>query len=455
MEVRRRILRSLAVIALPCALALSAGQARADTPPEPLQPALEQQPQAIPDPLQPQAIPDPLAPTGPPPESVVAPEAGPPVMPDGGDAALGGETPQAGPEPGGGPEPTGGPEQQPAGQPDQPPQPHSHPAPAPGQASAPPPPTGLPNSISVPTPGDAPDPPPWVRTRPAPPPRGHAKAEPESRLLSRVDIRLQRVEESMRRVKRELDAGRTPADRSLRELRRNVAALAPALGALERNVAARTSSELDIEGVQRRLRRVLARAAVLAAALARAKIDTPESARLVRVLDRFTGVASTEPVPSGPSPSHVGRGAVDASANSHARPAYTHAGAPPAQLGSEVAGKDPYQAVTFSRLVRHQSAAPSTRSVMTVGGSGAASDVSALSLAAVALLVAVALSGSLSSVVISDWCVNPSRPRPAPDRRKAGRRTSAGKPQTRVAEAAAPALSRAARSTPSRPSRAA
>jgi hypothetical protein len=430
MDVTRGTLRSLALIVLPCALALPTGQARADTPPEPPQPTVEQLPQATVEEL-PQAAPDPLAPTGPSPESVVAPEApGAPVTSDGGDSEVS-ETPQAGLEPAGGSETadgaeTAGSEQR---QPEQPPQQQSRPAPVP--ASVPPPPIGLPSSIAVPAPAGVPDPPARVRTKPAPPPRGEGKADPKSRLLSRVDTRLRRVEQSMRRVNGELDAGRTPGDRSLRELRRNVDALTPALGALERHAAPDTSVEVGIEGVKRRLRRVLAGAAALVAGLARSGVDTPESARLLTALDRLTAVASTEPVPSGPSPTGVERGTVDTSTNSGPERAYTHAGAPPAQSWSEIASQDSYPGATSGRPAREQSEAPSPQSLMRAGDSPATSDFSTLSLAAVALLVAVALSGSLASLAMTDWGRTASAPAPESDRREPRRRTRARESHSR------------------------
>ena len=95
---------------------------------------------------------------------------------------------------------------------------------------------------------------------------------------------LRRVKERMRRLTSELNAGKTPVDSSLRELRQDIEELAPALGALQRHVAARVSHQLDTVTVERRLRWVLRRTAVLIAALARSGVDTAELLRLLSCL---------------------------------------------------------------------------------------------------------------------------------------------------------------------------
>jgi hypothetical protein len=194
----------------------------------------------------------------------------------------------------------------------------------------------------------------------------------------------------MKRVESELRAGRAPARRSLRALRRNVQELAPAVLALERRLASHPSHALGTGGVERRLRRAFAGAAALVAALARSGVDTPESSRLVRALERFAGRAARGGAP------------VTASATGEGR-AYTHPAAASTQSWSEIASEDRYHAAVVSRPRPDRLAAPQPASLMQRVAPAASAHFSTLGLAGLAMLLALAVSASLSSFLLSGW----------------------------------------------------
>jgi hypothetical protein len=318
-------------MALACAVALlPAAQARADAPPEPVSPSLEQ----------PQATPEPLAPTQQPLEPEVAPQepaaAEVVAIPETGGAEVAAELPDQGT--------------------------------APAAAPIPPP--------------EAPDPLPQARAKRPPPP---ARAKVET-LLRRVDRRVGRA-------RSDLHAGRKPTEGSLRHLRQDVQALPPAVVVLERHAATHARGDLDVDGVKRRLRRVLATTGSLVAALARSGIDTPESARLARVLAGLTGVGSSEPVAGAPGQSHAARRAVRAPGDPAALPAYTHRPAAPARSWSGAAGGSP-----------GTSPATDPQSLMRLDTLTASSGHhSVLGIVAVALLLVLAVSNSVSWLVMSRW----------------------------------------------------
>ena len=189
-----------------------------------------------------------------------------------------------------------------------------------------------PDPVAAPEPVNTTLPPTDVPTQVSEPPalespRSAATTDRGLHLLAKVDVLLRRVKERMRRVTSELDAGKTPADSSLRELRQDVEELAPALGAIQRRAAAHVSHELDTVAVERRLRWVLRRTAVLITALARSGVDTAESSRLLIVLERFATASATGPAPRRAGSSHPGRGA--AAGGRPAACVYAHFRSPP------------------------------------------------------------------------------------------------------------------------------
>jgi hypothetical protein len=408
MDATHGSLRSRTVMILvACAFALPVGQARAATPaeppPEPVEEVREQQQLAVPDPS---ALPAPAS------EPVVVPQDPAPVVIDGG-AELDADEAEA-------PELLA----QPAGERESAPPAEPDPVPAPERVNTTLPPTDVPAQVPEPPPLEAPKPGTRVGPSPGPPPRSAATADPGPRLLAKVDVLLRRVEERMRRLTSELDAGKTPADSSLRELRQDVEELAPAVVALQRRAAARASHELDTVGVERRLRRVLRRTAVLVAALARSGVDTAESSRLLIVLERFATASATGPAPRHAGSSHPGAAAADAQL------AYTRTSATFPQSWSGILSQDPYPAATVSWPRRDASPALDGDSLTQLAGSAASTHFSALSLAALALLLGLAVSGSLSALVLSSWEPRTSTTASAPSpRRPRGRRPSrAGHP---------------------------
>jgi hypothetical protein len=400
------------MVLLACAFALPAGLARADTPPE-----LPPEPSALIIEQQQEAAPEPSAPAAIPPEPVVEPQDPPPaVIADGGGAQPGAEAPEPEPQPAAEPAPQPGaePTPQPARQQERAPQAEMGQAPAPGPATTPPAPEDVPNPIQAPAPPEAPDPQARVAPSQAPQTRDKAITDRGPRLVDEVDVRLRRVEHSIERVKSQLDAGKAPPGSSLRALRKNVEELAPAVVALERHMASHSSPELDTGGVGRRLRRALAGAAALVSALARSGVDTPESGRLVSVLERFAGAAATVWIPGRTGAGHATPAVLP-------QPAYTHPAAASGQSWSGLAGQDPSPAATASWPRRERPVAGGSRTLTQLGGRAAPTNFS-LGLAALALLLALAVSASLSSFLLSGWGFETTATAPVP-RRGSVRRT--------------------------------
>ena len=415
MDATHGSLRSRTVMVLvACAVALPVGQARAatlsDPPPEPVAEVPEQQ----------QAAPDPSALPAPASEPVVEPQDPAPVVIDGGaeldadDAEPTELLAQPGRER----------ESAPPAEPD--------PVPAPEPVNTTLPPTDVPAQVPEPPPLEAPKPGTQVGPSPGPPPRNAATTDRGLRLLAKVDVLLRRVEERMRRVKSELDAGKTPADSSLRELRQDVQELAPAVVALQRRAAARARHELDTVGVEGLLRRVLRRAAVLIAALARSGVDTDESSRLLIVLQRFATASATGPTPRHAGSSHPGAAAADAQL------AYTRTSATSPQSWSGILSEDPYPAATVTWPRRDAPPALDGDSLTQLAGSAASSHFgsavsshfSAVGLAALALLLGLGVSASLSALLLSSWdpTTSTTASAPPPPRTRGRRPSSAGRP---------------------------
>ena len=272
------------------------------------------------------------------------------------------------------------------------PQPDPVPAPEPVNTTLPP--TDVPAQVSEP---------PALES-----PRSAATTDRGLHLLAKVDVLLRRVKERMRRVTSELDAGKTPADSSLRELRQDVEELAPALGALQRRAAARVSHELDTVALERRLRWVLRRTAVLITALARSGVDTAESSRLLIVLERFATASATGPAPRRAGSSHPGAAAADPQL------AYTRTSATSPQSWSGILSHESYPAATVSWPGRDAPPTLDGDRVTHLIGSAASTHVSVVSLAALALMIGLAVSASLSALLLSSWDVRTST---APARR--------------------------------------
>jgi hypothetical protein len=339
MDARRRSLRARTAKALVCALALlPAAQARADAPPaQPDAPSLEQE--------QP-ATPEPLAPTQQPLEPDVVPQEPAPtaIVPAPAPVA---EVPQAAAE-----------------------VPDQAPPPAPAQIPAPP------------EPSDAPKPK-QVRATTPPPPPARAK----------VDTLLRRADRRIGHARSHLRAGRKPTEGLLRNLRQDVQALPPAVVVLERHADARGDD--GVEGVKRRLRRVLATTGSLVAALARSGIQTPESARLARMLAALTGTGSPDAALSEPRRGRAARrepGAAHRPREAAAQPAYTQSEAAPPRLGSAIAAGTPETSV-----------ATDPQSLTRLDAPAASDHDSTLVVAAVALLLVLTLSNSLSWLLMSRW----------------------------------------------------
>lgn len=410
MDARRGSLRARTVmVLLACACALPAGQARADTlaepPPGPVAGVPEQPQQAAPDPS---ALPAPAS------EPLVEPQDSAPVVIDGG-AELDADDAEAPELPA---EPARERESAPPAEPD------PDPVPAPEPVNTTLPPTDVPAEVSEPPPLDAPEPGTRVGPSPGPPPRNAATTDTGMRLLAKVHVLLRRVEERMRRLTSELDAGKTPADSSLRELRQDVEELAPAVGALQRRAAASVRQELDTVGVEQRLRRVLRQTAVLIAALARSGVGTAESSRLLIVLERFATASATGPAPRHAASSHPGAAAADAQL------AYTRTSATSPQSWSGILSQEPFPAATVSWPRREAPPALDGDRVTQLVGSAASTHFSAVRLAALALLLGLAVSASLSALLLSSWDLRTSTTPSAPSpRRTRGRRPGpAGRP---------------------------
>jgi hypothetical protein len=387
MDATHGSLRSRTIMVLvACAFALPVGQARADTLAEPA-PApvagVPEQPQ--------QAAPDPSALPAPASEPVVDPHEPAPVGIDGGAGleAYDAEAPEVPAEP--------------------------DPVPAPEPVNTTLPSTDVPAQVSEPPPLEAPNPGTRVGPSPGPPLRNAATTDPGLRPVAKVDALLRRVEERMRRLTSELDAGKTPADSSLRKLRQDVEELAPAVGALQRRAAAPVSYELDTVAVERRLRRVLRRTAVLIAALARSGVDTTESSRLLIVLERFATASATGPASRRAGSSHSRAAAPDPQL------AYTRTSATSPRSWSGILSHESYPAATVSWPGRDAPPALDGDSATQLVASAASTHLSVVTLAALALLIGLAVSASLSALLLSSWDVRTSTTPAAPSRR---RRTS-------------------------------
>jgi hypothetical protein len=372
MDARHGSLRArTAMVLLACAFfALPEAEARGDTPPEaspePSALVLEQQSQPTSEP----PLPTPVPPTPVPPESVVEPpDAAPAPIADGAEEQPGAEA--ADPVP----ELTLEAEREPLGE--------AGPAPMPAPASTLAATEDVP--VLIPAPPEVSEPEVRVVSRPAPPARDRATADRGRRLLTEVEVRLRRVEHSTDRVKSELDAGRAPTNRLLRELHQNVEALAPAAGALARYMASHPSHDLDVVGVERRLRRAIA-VADLVTEVARSGVDTPESGLLARALEGFAGARATMRLPA-----HTGKSVAASRAGGAA---YTHPAPGSAQSWSGIASEVPYRAA--------------------IAGSAASTNLS-LGFAALALLLAVSVSASLSSFLLSGWGLERSTTAPSRD----------------------------------------
>jgi hypothetical protein len=414
------------MVLLACAFALPAGYARADTPPE-LPP--EASGRILEHPEQP-TTPDRSVPAAVPPEEVVAPqevvepqeavETHEVVEPQDPASDVTAE--------GGGAQPDA---PQPALQAERDPQtePGTAPAPdaAPDTASTPPPAADVPNRIPAPVaPAQVPDPQAGVGPIPAPALGKEETAHPGSRLLAEIDTRLRRVKRRVSRVKSEVDAGRAPADSSLRALRHDVAGLALAVAQLERHIASHPSHELDTARVERGLQRARAAAAALVAALARMGVDTLESGRLTSVLERFAGGSATVRVQGRARAGHGAPGPAGAADPADPQLAYTHSAAASAQSRSGIARENPDPAATAGWPRRLWRLATGPASLAQLAATPAASTAfSTLGLAALALLLALAASASLSSFLLSGWGLSTPMAAPAPHRRTTRRPTRA------------------------------
>jgi hypothetical protein len=237
-------------------------------------------------------------------------------------------------------------------------------------------------------------------------------------------VLLRHVNEGIRNLNRDLAGGHSPSEGSLRDLRHNVEELVPAVDALERHSATGQSVPGGRARFERGLRRALAGAVVLVAALVRSDADTAESERLLGLLRRFAGISPGARGPDRPGAANAAPGAAahpaaytQAAARSRgsrsrstskARRSLTVAPLPGAELSS-----DP---LSPARIARSTPAPP--------GGWSAAW------LAAVALLLAVAASGSFTSMIMSRWDLRAAGflRRPVPGGRRQG---SGGAPSRR------------------------
>jgi hypothetical protein len=274
------------------------------------------------------------------------------------------------------------------------------PAAPPRPADSQPPPADPPGAVPALAPGSASGPPAAVALRPLRP--RHARSGGRGP-RKHVGVLLRHVNQGIRNLQRELAAGRVPPERSLRDLRKNVEELVPAVDALERHRVPGPGVPGGQARFERGLRRAVAGAVVLVAALVRSGADTAESERLLGVLRRFAGISAGERSPERQGAAHAAPSAAahlaaytQAAARSHGSRGSSQSKAPPSVA---IAGRllradlppDPLSPASIARL------APSAP-----GGS------SNIWLAAVALLLAVAASGSFTSMIMSRWDVRPA-----------------------------------------------
>ncbi len=220
-------------------------------------------------------------------------------------------------------------------------------------------------------------------------PRQEAVAAPSEPVAAPSDIR---------NMNRELAAGRVPSQSSLHNLRKNVEELVPAVDALERHKVSGTGVPGGRARFERGLRRAVAGAVVLVAALVRSGADMTESERLLGLLRRLAGIARGARATERPGAAYAAPGAAaqqvaytHAATDSHhsqtsspsdVRPSVTIA---PRQLAADL----PPDLLSPARIARLATAAPRRSS------SGW--------LAAAALLLTVAASGSFASIAMSRW----------------------------------------------------
>jgi hypothetical protein len=239
------------------------------------------------------------------------------------------------------------------------------------------------------------------------PPAGESgRAEPAAPPpLSRVTTLLRRVERRIRRVTSELDEGRTPPTETLRALREDVEALPPAVRSLERDVAPR----LGVPGVHRALRRVLARTGPLVQALARSGPDTPEARRLGHALAALEALVAVEPRTAvGTSPARPGPSAADEKAARKVSPEIrrttlllaSRAAAPEGRAAGQNARTPIAYTRTAAASALDASIPAGPRTLLHAAAPTATRRLSTLDLAAVALLLALALSASLSCLLM-------------------------------------------------------
>jgi hypothetical protein len=222
-------------------------------------------------------------------------------------------------------------------------------------------------------------------------------------LRTHVRVLLRHVNEGIRNVNRQLAAGRVPSESSLRDLRKNVEELVPAVDALERHRAAGPSVPGGRARLERGLRRAVAGAVVLVVALVRSGADTAESERLLGLLRRLAGISPSAGSPDRPGAAYAAPGAA-AQPVAYTQPAtYSHSSrtSSPSDARTSVTIADPELAADLppdplnpARIARLATSAP--------GGSSSGW------LAAAALLLTVAASGSFASIAMSRWGGSPA-----------------------------------------------
>jgi hypothetical protein len=220
---------------------------------------------------------------------------------------------------------------------------------------------------------------------------------------------LRHVDEGIRNVNRQLAAGQMPSESSLHDLRQNVEELVPAVDALERHRVSGTGVPGGRARFERGLRRTVAAAVVLVAALVRSGADTAESERLLGILRRFAGISRGVRATERPGAAYAAPGAAARLAAYTHGVTYSHGsgssfrpgrGAPSVARPSvniaarQLAADIPPDPLSPARIAR----------LATSASSGSSSGW----LAAAALLLTVAASGSFASIAMSRWGGSPS-----------------------------------------------
>jgi hypothetical protein len=133
----------------------------------------------------------------------------------------------------------------------------------------------------------------------APPgnPEPTLKGSDPTRLLTRVETRLDAVERGVRKVRTQLDAGAAPAPRLLDRLRTGVRRLRTALGQLRRESASDPEPIAGLDALQARLRRVGEAAVELVASLTLHADESPQTTALINQLLALEGL-SARPAPA-------------------------------------------------------------------------------------------------------------------------------------------------------------